>query len=59
MMDKPEAISARRFVEGLPYEGGYFQPSDEVYLKKDMDEYIESLYQGGNSGEKGRSEITP
>ena len=42
-IEKPEAVHARDFVDGLPYIGEYFQPDDSVYLKKPMDKYIESL----------------
>jgi len=42
-MEKPKAISAREFVDKLPYVGECYQPSDEVYTKKEMDKYLESL----------------
>lgn len=42
-MEKPKAISAREFVNSLPYIGEYYQPDDSVYLKKSMDKYIEEL----------------
>ncbi len=42
-MEKPNAFSAREFVNNLPYEGNYFQPDDRVYLKSSMDKYIEHL----------------
>lgn len=42
-MEKPESISAREFVDGLPYEGEYFQPGDSIYTKETMDKYIEFI----------------
>jgi len=42
-MEKPKAVSARELVDTLPYIGEYFQPDDRVYLKSEMDKYIEFL----------------
>ena len=42
-MEKPKAISARDYVDSLPYIGEYFQPDDSVYRKASMDEYIKYL----------------
>ena len=42
-MEKPKAISAREYVDSLPYIGEYFQPDDSVYRKASMDKYIKYL----------------
>jgi len=42
-VEKPKAISARKFVSKLPYIGEYFQPDDRVYIKAEMDKYIKFL----------------
>lgn len=42
-IEKPEAISARDFADGLPYAGEWYQPDDRMYLKKPMDKYIKEI----------------
>ena len=42
-MERPKTVCARKFVEGLPYIGEYYQPESNVYKKKDAEKYFDFL----------------